>query len=352
MSENKNTKEIDVLALLLKLLKEKKTMAKFVGVAAVIGLIVAVCTPRIYTAQTVLAPEMSSGGLGLSSNLADMASTFGIDLDKKSSVDAIYPELYPDVFASPDFLLGLYDVKIRTKDNDSVRTYYYHLTKENKSPFWDKPKEWIALVIAKIKAKNKGNGSGQKDPYKISELDSEICEAISACIMCVVDKKTSEITISFSDQDPLVATIMVDTLQSRLQQYITEYRTKKARIDYNYYKNLASQMRLEFERSRNKYVVFADANQNIQLQSYVQKGEEMEDDMQQKYDTYKSVLTSMRQAHAKIQEYTPAFTTIQRPVMPYKPSGRTRMQTVFIYMILGVIAGAAWVLYIKKKVKK
>lgn len=40
-------------------------------------------------------------------------------------------------------------------------------------------------------------------------------------------QKTSVISISVMDQDPMVAAILADTLQSRLQQYITEYRTKK-----------------------------------------------------------------------------------------------------------------------------
>lgn len=339
-------KEIDIFVLVKKILKEWRVLSYFALIFAIIGVIVALNTPREYTAQTILAPEMSAGGsLGLSSNLADMASTFGINIDKKSSVDAIYPELYPDIFASTDFILPLYDVKIRTKDNDSIRTYYYHITEEWKTPFWEEAKEWLIETLKKPESEDE---KGNKDPYKISRTNAKICESISNSISCLVDKKTSEITISYTDQDPLTATIIVDTLQRRLQEYITNYRTQKARINYEYYKKLAVQMQVEFEQSRDKYVEFADANQEVQLQSYIQKTEEMENDMQIKYDSYKSVLNSMRQAKAKIQEATPAFTTIQSPIMPHKPSSRGKIMTVLIYIFIGLVLGVIWILFKKK----
>ena len=348
--EEKKSKEIDVLALVLAVLRDWKTLAIFASTAALIGIIVAFSTPRTYTSQVMLAPELSSGGIGLSSNMADLASTFGINMNKNSSVDAIYPEIYPDIFSSTDFVKALYDIKVRLKDDDTPRTYYQHLTKEMKAPFWTYPMVWIEELRAKAAA---GEGrAGKEDPYKITKQDAEICEAISSLIVCEVDKKTSVITISYTDQDPLVASIVADTLQRRLQEYITAYRTKKARVDYEFYKGQAAQLRLQYERARNYYVSFADANKEAVLESVVRKSEEKENDMQQKYDSYKSMLNSMRQANSKIQENTPAFTILQRAVMPHKPSSRPRIVTILTFILLGIIADAAWVLLIKKNISK
>ena len=346
--EERKHKEIDVLALAKRVLQERRTLTKFVVTSAIIGLIVALNTPREFTAQTVLAPEMSAGGLGLSSNIADMAATFGINLDKKSSVDAIYPELYPDIFASTDFIRQLFDVTVRTKEDDTPRTFIHHITKETKVPFWSWPQIWLSELLKKA---DSTGGNGVKDAYKISRTDADICDGISKSILCLVDKKTSEIIISYTDQDPLVATIIVDTLQRRLQNYITDYRTKKARIDYEYYKTLSAQMLSDYEQSRNKYVAYADSHTDVQMQSFNTKMEEMENDMQQKYDSYKSMLASMRQAKAKIQANTPAFTIIQSPMMPHKPTSRPKIVTLFMFIFLGVLADAAWVLYLRQHVK-
>ena len=104
MDTNKSTKEIDVIGIIKKVWSAKTSLYISICISAIIGIVVALNTPKDYTSTVVLAPELSSGGLGMSSSLNDMASTFGIDLGSKSSIDAIYPEIYPEIFASSDFV--------------------------------------------------------------------------------------------------------------------------------------------------------------------------------------------------------------------------------------------------------
>ena len=345
--ENIKTREIDVVAVFKVLLKQWRYLARFAAVGAVVGVIVALCTPKSFTASVTLAPEMNSGGIGLSGNLADMASSFGIDIGGKSSVDAIYPELYPDIFATTDFLLSLYDVPVRLKEDDTVRKYIDHFKKDLKIPFWNYPKIWIAQMLTPKEGNNGKNGA--RDPFRLSKEDDQIIEGMRNSIICTVDKKTSVININVIDQDPLVAAIMADTLQRRLQLYITEYRTKKARNDYDFYKKLSQQLRLDYERSREIYTSYADANQGVQLQSLQVKIEELENNMQLKYDNYKNSLELMRQAHTKIQERTPAFVILERPLMPHKASSAPRALIVLLWIFLFVVVGAAKVLYKEKK---
>lgn len=345
--ENIKTREIDVVAVFKVLLKQWRYLARFAAVGAVVGVIVALCTPKSFTASVTLAPEMNSGGIGLSGNLADMASSFGIDIGGKSSMDAIYPELYPDIFATTDFLLSLYDVPVRLKEDDTVRKYIDHFKKDLKIPFWNYPKIWIAQMLTPKEGNNGKNGA--RDPFRLSKEDDQIIEGMRNSIICTVDKKTSVININVIDQDPLVAAIMADTLQRRLQLYITEYRTKKARNDYDFYKKLSQQLRLDYERSREIYTSYADANQGVQLQSLQVKIEELENNMQLKYDNYKNSLELMRQAHAKIQERTPAFVILERPLMPHKASSAPRALIVLLWIFLFVVVGAAKVMYKEKK---
>ena len=100
MEETRKTREIDVIGMVMKLIPEWKFIAKIVMVTAVIGVIVAINTPKEYTTNVILAPEMTSGGLGLSENRADMAASFGIELNSKAQMDALYPGIYPEIFAA------------------------------------------------------------------------------------------------------------------------------------------------------------------------------------------------------------------------------------------------------------
>lgn len=345
--ENKKTKEIDVVAVVKVLMKEWRKIARYSAAGVVAGVIVAFCTPKTFTASVTLAPEMNSGGIGLSGNLADMASNFGIDIGGKSAVDAIYPELYPDIFATTDFLLSLYSVPVRLKEDNSEKTYIDHFKHDLKMPFWNYPKVWLAQLMS---PKESANGKkGGVDPFKLSKEDDQIIEGMRNSILCTVDKKTSIISISVIDQDPLVAAIMADTLQRRLQTYITQYRTKKAHNDYEFYKTLSHQLRMDYDRARELYTSYADGNQSAQLQSVVVKIEELENNMQLKYDNYKNSLELMRQAHAKIQERTPAFVIMERPFMPHKASSTPRIIIIILWIILFSIVGSAVVLYKKKQ---
>jgi uncharacterized protein involved in exopolysaccharide biosynthesis len=343
MEQNRISHEIDLLGLAAQILKGWKSLLLFVLGSAAVGIIIALSTPKEYTANVLLAPELSSGGLGLSSNLEDMASSFGFDIGAKSSMDAIYPELYPDIFQSTDFILGLFNTPVRLRDDSAVRTYQHHLLTEMSFPFWEYPKLWVGRLMTKT-----GTGTGspaQADHFRLSKQDDNLCGIIRKNILCNIDKKTSVISISVTDQDPLVAAIMADTLQKRLQAYITNYRTQKARADLNYYQRLTSKAKQDYEKARRLYGGYADANTDIILESFKAKQEDLENDMQLKYNAYTSMLTQLQAAKAKVQERTPAFTILQKPIMPYLASSTPRSLTVIVFMFIGVILDALWVLY-------
>jgi len=349
MKEIKQIREIDIVGEVKKVFKEWKLLLVYVIVGAIIGVIVALSTPKSYTASVVLAPEVSSGGLGMSESLGDLASSFGIDLGNKSSVDAIYPELYPEIFASTDFVLSLFNVPVRLKDDERPRTYVQHLLKDTKAPFWSYPKMWLSEWLKK---KPKNGGAAAKDSFKISEMDDELCQAIRSTISCQVDKKTSVITINVADQDPLVAAILADTLQLRLQEYITNYRTQKARIDYEYYKKLYAESHEQYIQAQKAYASFADANQEMVLQSYKSKLEELENELQLSYNVYARISAQMQNAKAQIQERTPAFIIIEKARMPYKASSTPRSLIVILFVFLAVMIDALWVCFLRDRKKK
>ena len=64
--QTNNTKEIDVVGALKKVLAEKRLLFKFCIVFSIIGVIVALSIPRVYTSTVVLAPENSTGSSALS----------------------------------------------------------------------------------------------------------------------------------------------------------------------------------------------------------------------------------------------------------------------------------------------
>lgn len=345
MKEENLSKEFDIIRALSKMFKRKWSLAIFLITFTVLGIIVAVNNPKTYTSEVILAPEIQSGGMA--DNISDMASKFGLDIGGKKSPDAIYPEIYPVVVGSTEFIRNLFDVRVRIVGNDTVRTYIEHLTKDNKAPFWAL---WMLKLSQKMNKNDKllkaGAGTGEKDEFQMSKLDYDRCEIIRANVACLVDNKTSIITISCTDQDPLVAAILADTIQQRLQEYINKYKTKKSRNDVRYYKKLVGEALAGYKKAQAKYAAYADSNQDLTLQIYQSKVEELENDMQMKYNVYTQMMAQYQGAMAKLQESTPAYTVLQRPVMPYKASSTPRSLIVVAFFFLGFLLDAVWALLI------
>ena len=94
--EKASTKEIDLIALFMRIFQEKRLLAKFILVLTIVGIVYALGKPKEYTASVVLAPEATS--MGMSSSLSDIAGMMGLEMGQGGkSIDAIYPDIYPDI---------------------------------------------------------------------------------------------------------------------------------------------------------------------------------------------------------------------------------------------------------------
>ncbi|MBP5764785.1 MAG: chain-length determining protein [Bacteroidales bacterium] len=349
MSEQKKIGEFDIIGMFLKVWQERKKVILYGFIGGVLGIIVAFCLPRYYVSETALAPEFSGGGMSMSGSLADLASSFGVDLGNTTTMDAIYPDLYPSIISSTDFLMALYDVPVCTMKDPSPRTYVHHIRKELAFPFWDYPKIWFARWKKSLLPPP---GGGEGNRLVVSRDDWETIRQLQDMIICSVDRKSSVISIMVCDQDPLVAAAMADTVRLRLQDYITGYRTNKAQLDIDYYTALLADAKLQYDSARMEYVRYADAHKTMNLISYQARLDELDNDMQLKYGIYTQTNTMLKQAEAKLQERTPAFTVLQRPVTPMKPSSMPRIVVAFLWAVLGGMICAARILFFPVLFKK
>ena len=179
----------------------------------------------------------------------------------------------------------------------------------------------------------RGNG-GKVNPFMLTREQLSVCRAIEGNVVCSVDKQTSVITLTVTDQDPLVCAVMADSVKNRLQLFITEYRTNKANIDLKYTEGLYKKAKSEYEEARGKYAVFSDENTGLILQSVKSKLDDLENDMQLKFNNYSTMSTQLQLARAKVQERTPAFTTLQSATVPLRPSGPKRV--IFVAFITAI----------------
>ena len=337
---------IDFAKIFKDLLKHKMLYVKVLPIAFILAAIYALAHPNYYNCTVKLSPEMS--GSKSTSGLASLASSFGVNLGNTGAgTEALFPTLYPDLMNSVDFKTSLFHVPVTIEGNkdkgeaDRTMSYYDYLTKEQKTPWWS---QGIKAVMSIFKSAPEPV-EGQIDPFRLTKEQANVVKAIDQKVVCDVDKKTMVITISVTDQDPVIAATMADTVKTRLQNFITDYRTSKVRVDLDYNKKLCAETKARYEKARQLYAEFMDANQDVILQTVRQKQTDLENEMQLQYNAYQQVAAQLLAAEAKVQEEIPAFTTLQSATVPVQKSGPKRAQMCLIFTFLAFIATTVWILY-------
>lgn len=308
--KKENSFEIDILALAISVLKEWKILMIVGVVGAVVGVIYALNNPKMYTVEVNLAPEYQSDSM------------------------AILPSVYPSVIKGNDFVNEMRKIPVRTKEG-LVEPYEIHLM-HYKMPFWQRPKAWLVLMTQPkdVPVAESFSGAGMVDPYHTNLVDEELQKAIEDLVVCSSDIKTDILTISVTDQDPMVAAIVADSAQSKLQHYIKVYKTQKARMDYEFYEKRCIQTKTEYNNACQEYSAYAEAYMHTTLPSCQVKKEELKSEMHTRYEAYEHAERQRTKAEARIMEDTPAFVLMNHPVMPYKASSRARWKQVLIWIFL------------------
>ncbi len=333
---NKKEKVIDLRVIFSRIWANKKLFGIVLPIVFVLSTAYIMCIPRTYNSSLSLAPEINNSS-NLNGTIGSLASSFGLDLGNMETTDAINPMLYPDLMEDNGFVVGLFNIQVATMDGATKCSYYDYLTQHQEEPFWAKSIAGIKKLFSSNKdavtLKTKDN------PYMLSKMQDNVASAIRQNISINVDKKTAVITISTKAQDPLICKTLADSVKERLQVFITNYRTSKARVDEQYYKRLVTEAKHDYDKSRQLYGSYADANVDVVLTSMRAKQDEMENEMQLKYNTYSTMMTQYQAAKAKVQERTPAFTVIKGAAVPLKPTAPKRM-----FFVIGMCFAAIIVL--------
>lgn len=332
--------------------KHKKLYYKVLSITFIVSAIITLSIPNYYNCTVKLAPEIPGGNKG-TSGLASLASSFGVNLGGASAgADAIMPNLYPDLMNSVAFRASLFPVKVQQEDGDTAMTYYDYLENHQRMPWWSAGMKAVGNGISSVINSILGNEEETSDkvnPFRLTKEQMKIVEKMEEKVVCDVDNKTYVITINVADQDPLIAATLADSVQAHLQEFITDYRTRKARVDLAYNQKLFKEAQHRYEKARLKSAAYSDANRHVIFAEKQSEQTKLENEMQLQYRAYSQVAAQLQMAEAKVQEDTPAFTLLQPATVPVKKAGPSRLKLCLIFMIFAFIGTTLYFLYKEDK---
>ena len=153
-------------------------------------------------------------------------------------------------------------------------------------------------------------------------------------------------------QNPKVAAVVADSVVKKLQEYIIDYRTFKAKEDCLYLEKLFKERQQEYYAAQKKYAYYLDSHDNIILQSVRAEQERLQNDMNLAYQVYSQVASQLQVARAKVQEEKPVFAVVEPAVVPLEPSGTSRKVYVLVFIFLAVCIVIFWDLFGKDFLNK
>lgn len=344
-------KEIDLLELATKLWAQKKKIVKWCVWGAVIGLVIAFSIPREYATSVKLAPEISdpkaaAGGLGA------LASMAGLSSGAASGADAVYPQLYPDVVSSVPFITSLFNVEVETKEDGEKFTVQQYMEDETSSPWWSVILGVPGKIIGLLKADEEVEEGHKLNNFQLTQDEADLVEALSKRVTANVDQKTSVVTIDVKMQDPLVSALLADTVVTRLQEYVTSYRTNKARQDLEYAEKLNKEAQQEYYRAQQRYADYLDRNQGLAFRSAQITRDRLENETTLAFNLYNQTAQQVQKAKAKVQETTPVYAVVTPATVPIKPAAPRKVLILAGFIFLAFVACAAWILFIQPMVEE
>lgn len=337
--------QIDWSGMFHKLREKRKLFYISMPLTLIFAVIIASSIPKTYIVSTRIAPELASVNAGSSSlgGLNSLMRSFGIGSSNNTGGDAILPTLYPELMNSKTFLVSLFDIPVKSRNGKIQTAYYDYLANYQKKPWWSKAIGWVFSLIP-------GSGKIAEDNYKdanaaaLTYRQSLIAKAISSKIGSKIDEKTGVITITVSDQDPLICTAIADSACQRLQQFITNYRTKKAYQELLNVQKQFKQAQAEYLASKREVEAFNDGNWDLVDEDFIVEKQALQNDMQLKFQTMSAFNTQLLQARSKYESLRPVYTVLDVASVPIAPAGPKKMKIILGIMFLVLFVEVVYVL--------
>lgn len=342
---------IDWAGMLVKLVRHKWFIIIWTVVFAILGAGFALTQKHKYTVNVTLAPEVE--GKSTSSSLRGIASMLGIVGgiigNASGGVDAVNITLFPEICSSVPFLTDLFPMPVTTYVSEKAyekgkrpetTTLFKFISKE------DEPKKGLSLWLEDIFGKDKKKEDNSVvNVSRLTKTQAKVVKYLSKAVSASVDNKTGVTKITVTLEDPQIAAAVADTVCQRLQDYVTEYRTKKAKRDYDYYIKLSDEAHEALVVAQAAYARSVDFDRSVILQSVSNEKERLRAEAQLAQQVFEQMEQQKAVAKAKYQELKPVFAVIQPATMPLKPSDTSKKVIVLGFMILGFVLATAWKLF-------
>ncbi len=344
MQDNSN-KEIDLIDLTKELWANKYNVLKWAGFGIIFGFIVWLSIPNTYTSNAKMLAEENTNSMGTMAG--SLASMMGVGNNNTTDGRSLPSSLYPEIVKTTPFLMEFCDIKVDFEDK-TIPLWKYITNKQDKSWFTHLTSTpsylitWISKMGKEtVDTLTPHNSISWRNTYKYY---------INQAIKMENAEDNNIISLNVTTQDPKISNTLVDSILLHLQEYATQYKTRKT-------SQLIESLLLMQENAKNKYYVadnnyaeIMDRNTNLLSNRSKIKLERLKDERDIAFSVYQQLTTQVESQLTKLMEETPIFTVIEPS---YEVTGPTAPNRFVLMIIMGILSAFGYsVITILKSIVK
>lgn len=358
MIQNQNNfpveeQEIDIMELIRKMWLNKALILKFTAVFMVVGVFVALFSPKVYTASCDVVPQTSDGSG--SSKMSSLAALAGINLNQSMDMRALSPLVYENILKSTTFRKELMQTPIEfEKAGKAVSFYEYYTSKEYNKPsvlaYIKKYTIGLPFVILNaIRGEQElpqmsATGDAAQQIESLTKDEYNVSQILSQAVTITLTEKKGYVTITANMPEAVAAAQLAQATLTLLQKYITEFKIDKVQSNLDFVQSRYDEAKKNFEDIQFRRAKYRDSNQNLVKHSARVEQEKLDAEYTLAMTLYTELAKQLEQAKISVKETAPILTVINPVTIPYKRSKPQRATILMAFIFLGVAAGAGVVL--------
>ncbi|MGQ8337727.1 Wzz/FepE/Etk N-terminal domain-containing protein [Sunxiuqinia sp. A32] len=348
--QDKNTlshenEEVDLIDLAKKMWTGRKIIIRFTLGGIILGLIIAIFSPKEYIATTTMVPQTKDSNASKLGGLSSLAAMAGFNMNNMESPATLSPMLYPQIVNSVPFQHDLLNASYTIEGSSepvNLFTYYTEIKKLGLFPLIKRYTIGLPSIILRAFKGKQDSTNGIRSSnnlLKLTEEQERIRKKLSEQINIEINDKEGYITLSSRFNKAELAAQVTQKSQQLLQQYITDFKIEKASEKLHFIEERYAEKKAEFEQAQKNLATFRDRNKNVSSAMALTEEERLQSEYQLAYSVYSELAKQLEQAKIQVKEETPVFAIIQPVQIPVDKSKPNRPLILFVWMFLGGIMG-------------
>ena len=289
----------------------------FVGL--MLSLLLAFWLPVRYASTIELLPELKANQAINLQPFRELAELMGHEFDAKGQVEAVRPDLYPDILKSTPFALSVLHQRVRLRSKRQLPLY--QLLAETAWPF-------SVDSLTQLPQPT-------DEPIRLTKPQRELIEDLKSLIKADLNPKTGILLITAHMPEPDVAAQVVQFSANYLQTFVREYRTDKARKNEKFAQKQMEDARRIADKLEQNMLANQDGTRFLSLPS----ASLLNRRLSSQYAAANALYQELEREHAKakiqVQDVTPVFKVLEPAQVPDRRSSPRR----FWIVLAGVVSG-------------